>query len=119
MNKTLNQLRERRKKRTRMKIFGTIEQPRLSIFRSNYYTYCQLIDDEKNLVLTGESTKNITVKDIKGAKKTKLAEILGELIAKRAIEKGIKKVVFDRGMYKYHGRVKAIAEGAKKGGLKL
>lgn len=119
MNKKLNQLREKRKKRTRMKIFGTNEQPRLSVFRSNYYTYCQLINDEKNIILTGASTKEILKENAKNAKKTKLAEILGELIAKKATEKGIKKVVFDRGMYKYHGRVKAIAEGAKKGGLKL
>lgn len=119
MNKKLNQLREKRKKRTRMKIFGTDEQPRLSVFRSNYYTYCQLINDEKNIILTGASTKEISKENPKDAKKTKLAEILGELIAKKATEKGIKKVVFDRGMYKYHGRVKAIAEGAKKGGLKL
>ena len=119
MNKKINQLREKRKKRTRMKIFGTIEQPRLSVFRSNYYTYCQLINDEKNAVLMGISTKGISEKAVQGAKKTEFAKILGELIAKKAIDKGIEKVVFDRGMYKYHGRIKAVAEGAKKGGLKF
>ena len=102
-----------------MKISGTIERPRLSIFRSNHYTYCQLINDDENIILTGASTKEISKKDADKIKKIELAKILGELIAKKAIEKGIKKVVFDRGMYKYHGRVKAIAEGAKKGGLRF
>ncbi|MEK7636022.1 MAG: 50S ribosomal protein L18 [Patescibacteria group bacterium] len=119
MNKNLNQLREKRKKRTRMKIFGTIERPRLSVFRSNYYTYCQLINDENDVILIGASTKRISEKIVQGTKKIKLAELLGELIAKKAIEKGIKKIIFDKGMYKYHGRVKAVAEGAKKGGLEF
>lgn len=119
MKKKLNELREKRKRRTRAKIHGTDQQPRLSVFRSNYYTYCQLINDEKNIVLTGVFTKMILKKDIQDVKKTKFAEMLGESIAKKAIERGIKRVVFDKGRYKYHGRVKAIAIGAKKGGLKL
>jgi large subunit ribosomal protein L18 len=117
--KALNQKKKRRERRIRVKIFGTQKQPRLSVFRSSRYTYCQLINDEKVAVLTGVSTKEITGKNMQSAKKTALAEKLGELIAKKAIEMGIKKAVFDRGKYKYHGRVKAIAEGARKGGLIL
>jgi len=117
--KMLNQIRWRRKKRVRAKIFGTADQPRLSVFRSNRYTYAQLINDEKGETLVSVSTRELksTVKDQKS--KVALAEHLGELVAKKAIEKGIKKAVFDRGRYKYHGRVKAVAEGVRKGGLQL
>jgi large subunit ribosomal protein L18 len=106
--KTLNQTRLRRKNRARAKIFGTLERPRLSIFRSNRYTYVQLINDEK-----GETIASASIN------KQESAEQLGELIAKKAVGKGIKKAVFDRGWYKYHGRIKAVAEGARKGGLQL
>ncbi|KKR88870.1 MAG: 50S ribosomal protein L18 [Candidatus Wolfebacteria bacterium GW2011_GWA2_42_10] len=101
--------------RTRAKIFGTASKPRLSVFRGNRYTCIQLIDDEKGNTLASASTRELKKKD----KRTVLAEQLGELIAKKAVEKGIEKAVFDRSFYKYHGRVKAIAEGARKGGLKL
>jgi len=118
--KILNQTRQRRKKRTRSKIYGTVDQPRLSVFRSNRYTYAQLIDDEKGKTLVGASTRELKMSNVKGQRlKVAAAEQLGELIAKKAIEKGIKKAVFDRGGYKYHGRVKAVAEGARKGGLQL
>jgi len=99
--------RYRRHKRVRAKIKGTAEVPRLCVFRSNKYIYAQIIDDEKGKSLV--STKEI----LSRAKKA------GQDIAKKAIEKKINKVVFDRGGYKYHGRVKALAEGARKGGLKF
>ncbi|MCL5004450.1 MAG: 50S ribosomal protein L18 [Patescibacteria group bacterium] len=107
--KTLNQIRQRRKARTRARIFGTVEKPRLSIFKSNRYIYIQMIDDSigKTIVsVSAESSKNA-------------AASLGEAIAKKAVEKGIKKAVLDRGNYKYHGAVKTIAETARKAGLIL
>jgi large subunit ribosomal protein L18 len=116
--KILNQKRERRKKRVRAKIFGTAEKPRLSIFRSNRYTLAQLIDDEKGKTLISASTKETANSSQRPViNKVKQAEQLGELVAKKASDKGIKKIVFDRGSYKYHGRVKAVAEGLRKGGL--
>jgi large subunit ribosomal protein L18 len=121
MNKKriLNKIRERRKSRTRAKITGTAEKPRLSIFRSNRYTFVQLIDDSSGKTLAGASTRELAKNKKSKAKKSDIAAELGELIAKKAVEKGVKKAVFDRGKYKYHGRVKAVAESARKGGLQL
>ena len=109
-------MRQRRTRRTRAKIFGTASRPRLAVFRSNKYSYAQLIDDEKGVTLASSSTREAGSR-VKG--KTGAAEALGDLLAKRAKEKGISKGVFDRRAYKYHGRVRAIAEGARKGGLQL
>ena len=137
--KKINQIRFRRKRRARAKIFGTGEKPRLSVFRSNRYTYVQLIDDKIGKTLISASTYELSksekpasapadAKALAGkkasaggqkAKKQELAGKLGELIAKKATEKNIKKAVFDRGKYKYHGRIKAVAEAARKGGLQL
>ena len=130
--KSLNKIRLRRKRRTKVKILGTAERPRLSVFRSSRYTSAQLINDEKGETIIGLSTRE-TVKDKNQAglpaiatlkrkqagNQMKQAEQLGELIARKAVEKDIKKAVFDRGSYKYHGRIKAVAEGARKGGLEL
>lgn len=116
--KALNKTRIKRKKRARAKIFGTLERPRLSVFRSNKHTYVQLIDDEAGKTLFGVSTKKLA-KDKLKAKKSDLAGKLGELTAKKALEKGIKKAIFDRGNYRYFGRVKTIAESARKHGLQL
>jgi len=118
----------RRHKRVRAKIFGTKGRPRLCVFRSSKHMYAQLIDDEKSYTLAEASdlefkkqkrqTKNKKVeKKLYG--KTETAFGVGKLIAEKALKKKIKKVVFDRGGYKYHGRVKAIAEGARKAGLKF
>jgi large subunit ribosomal protein L18 len=115
MAKDINKIRIQRKARDRAKIFGTAEKPRFSVFRSSRYTYAQLIDDMDGKTLVSASTKELKEK----GKKSELAEKLGELISKKAIEKGIKKAVFNRGSYKYHGRIKAVAEGARKGGLQL
>jgi large subunit ribosomal protein L18 len=113
--KLLNQTRLRRKERARVKIFGTPERPRLSVFRSNQRSYAQLIDDRKGVTLANASTPESK----KRINKVESAKQLGELIAQEALKKGIKKAVFDRGRYKYHGRVKAVAEGAKTAGLEF
>jgi large subunit ribosomal protein L18 len=115
--KKLNLIRLRRARRTRAKIFGTAEKPRFSVFRSNRYTYAQLIDDKAGKTLISVSTHGLPKSGKE--KKQDSALKLGELIAQKAIEKGVKKAVFDRGKYKYHGRIKAIAEGARKGGLQI
>lgn len=112
---------ERRQKRVRQKIKGTQEKPRLSVYRSLGHIYAQLIDDlaQKTLLsvssLTPELSKELTEKD----KKNQIARKVGLYLAKSALEKGIVKVVFDRNRYIYHGRVKALAEGAREGGLKF
>ncbi len=113
--KDLNKIRQRRKIRSRAKISGTAEHPRISVFRSNNFSYVQLIDDENGKTVVSASTRELSAKD----NKVNLAAALGELIAQKAKKNGITKAVFDRGAYKYHGRVKAIAEGARKGGLEF
>ena len=110
--------RERRKRGIRKKVNGSDVRPRLSVFRSNTGIYAQLIDDVNGVTLTGASTN---VKEIKsaGGNKSAQSKLVGMEIAKRAKEKGIELVVFDRNGYQYHGRVKALAEGAREGGLKF
>lgn len=88
---------------------------RLSVFRSNRWIYAQIIDDEKGQTLVAAAERELG-KETKGTK-TERAGLVGELLAKKALKKGIKKVYFDRGRFKYHGRLKALAEGARKGGL--
>ncbi len=104
----------RRQKRVRNKLVGTKEMPRLSVFRSNQYIYAQLIDDSVKKTILGVSQKHL--KEVKGKKIDKSKE-LGLLLAKQALSKKIGKVVFDRGSYAYKGRVRALAEGAREGGL--
>lgn len=111
------QRRDRRHKRVRAKIVGTAKVPRLCVFRSLKHIYAQIIDDEKGKTLVSASDQEL--KQNKELKKNQKAEELGILIAKKALAKKIEKVVFDRGGYKYHGRVKALAEGARQGGLKF
>jgi large subunit ribosomal protein L18 len=115
--KVQNQIRNRRAVRARANIEGTAVRPRLSVFRSNRYTYAQLIDDTKGLTVVSASLKDLGPKAT--GKKSELAGAVGEALAKKAAEKKITEAVFDRGSYKYHGRVKALAEGARKGGLKF
>lgn len=105
----------RRKSRTRKKIYGTAGRPRLSVFRSNRYIYVQLIDDETQRTLLGLSENELSQK----GQKIERAKKLGLLLAKKALLKKIKKVVFDRGASRYHGRVKAFAQGAREGGLEF
>lgn len=105
-----------RKRRVRSRVIGTSERPRLSVFRSNRFIYAQIIDDGKAKTLVSFSERNLPKSD-KKITKTEIALLIGEEIAKRAKEKKITKVVFDRSGYKYHGRVEAVASGARKGGL--
>ncbi|MFH1582582.1 MAG: 50S ribosomal protein L18 [bacterium] len=107
--------RIRRHKRVRAKVSGTAKAPRLCVFRSAKHIYAQLIDDEKGKTII--SVNDISIKKSKG--KIETAKNIGKTIAKAAIEKKIEKVVFDRAGYQYHGRVKAVAEGAREGGLKF
>lgn len=112
-----NKARLNRHRRVRGKIQGTAERPRLNVFRSTNNIYAQLIDDIKGITLAAASTLD---KDFDGNGGNKeAARKVGELIAKRAAEKGITEVVFDRGGYIFHGRVKELAEGAREGGLKF
>lgn len=108
---------QRRQVRVRAKIFGTKDKPRLSVFKSNKYIFAQIINDEVGETIVGISEKELTVKE--KANKTQRARELGVAIAKKAIAKKIKSVTFDRGSYLYHGRIKALAEGAREGGLKF
>ncbi len=102
-------LRDKRRTRIRSKIKGTAKRPRLSVFRSNKYIYAQLIDDVRGETLAAAS----------GDVNVATASEVGKTLADKASKLGIKKVVFDRGGYKYHGRVRALAEGARKGGLEF
>lgn len=113
-----NKKRKKRHLRVRKKLFGTAERPRLNVFRSSKNIYAQLIDDTNGTTLASASTLDaeFKAKGVSGAT-VDAARMVGEMIAKRALEKGFKAVVFDRGGYLYHGRVKALAEGAREGGL--
>ena len=109
--------RIRRHRRVRARVIGTSERPRLAVFRSNRYLWLQLIDDMAGKTIAAASEKEIG-KEKKGGRVAG-AEKLGELIAKRAAEKAVASAVFDRGPYRYQGLVRAVAEGARKGGLKF
>ena len=112
--------RLRRKVSIRKKIEGTAERPRLSVFRSAKHIYVQAIDDSTNTVLAAASDLEETLaKDLGGKKKKERAEAIGQAVAKKLLAKNIKAVVFDRNGFIYHGRVSAVADGARKGGLKL
>ncbi len=113
--KIKRQKKERRHRRIRAKISGTAERPRLCVFCSNKHTYAQLIDDEKGKTIISAKDTELKIKGKKG--KTAIAFEVGKLIAEKAIKNKINKVVFDRGGYIYHGRVKSLAEGAREGGL--
>jgi large subunit ribosomal protein L18 len=106
--------RARRAVRVRSKVQGTPERPRLSVFRSNRAIWAQVIDDRNGRTLASAATMQVTEK---GLSKTDQATKVGQLLAERAKAAGIEKVVFDRGAYLYHGRVKALADGARQGGL--
>jgi large subunit ribosomal protein L18 len=107
--------RIKRHRKIRAKVKGASDCPRLSVFRSNRSMNLQLIDDDKNITLASAHSREITKKD----KKVAVSFELGKKLAEKAKAKGIEKVVFDRGGYKYHGRTKQAAEGAREGGLKF
>lgn len=116
MNK--RQHRKTRHNRVRAKVQGTAKVPRVSIFRSNRHIFVQVIDDSSGKTLISSVVKSNKKSAPKGSK-AELAEKIGEMLAQKAKEAGVGQVVFDRGGYKYHGRVKALAEGLRKGGLKF
>ena len=111
--------RTRIRMRIRKKIYGTAEKPRLAVFRSNKQIYVQVIDDLNGVTLLSASSKEKEIASRTGVKKVEQAAIVGKLVASKCIEKGIANVVFDRSGYKYHGRVKSLADAAREGGLKF
>jgi large subunit ribosomal protein L18 len=113
-----NAVRKKRHARVRRKVFGTAERPRLNVFRSNKHIYAQVIDDVNAVTLVSASTLDKEF-DLESTGNVEAAKKVGELVAKRALEKGIKAVVFDRGGYLYHGRVKALADAAREAGLEF
>lgn len=118
--KTAQQARQRRHFRVRNKVSGTVTRPRLSVFRSSQHIYAQVIDDERGHTVAAASTLEPEVRKLlTGKTKTAQAELVGTTLAERAKAAGITAVVFDRGGFRYHGRVKAVAEGARSGGLQF
>lgn len=118
--KTRSEMRKRRHIRVRKKLSGTNERPRLNIFRSLNQIYAQVVDDTTGMTVVSVSTLDSKLKaKTKKLSKTEQAKLVGEEIAKRAAKAGIKEVIFDRGGYKYHGRVKALAEAAREAGLQF
>ncbi|MGQ9525624.1 MAG: 50S ribosomal protein L18 [Armatimonadota bacterium] len=116
------QLRIRRHRRVRKKVSGTPQRPRLCVFRSLRHIYAQVIDDVAGATLVSASTLEPEVRELlngSGGGNVEAAKKVGAVVARRAVEKGITRVVFDRGGYKYHGRVKALAEAAREGGLEF
>lgn len=111
------QKRVRRHKKIRMGMHGTKSRPRLFVFRSNQHIYAQLIDDDKAKILVSASDKELKSK--KAEKKSDVAKEVGKLVAKKALENKIEKVIFDRGGFVFHGRIKALADGAREEGLKF
>jgi large subunit ribosomal protein L18 len=111
--KKLSNLKKRHY-RVRSKVSGSTARPRLSIYRSNKHIFAQIIDDEKNISLVGVSSQHIKDKKLS---KTAISEEIGKKLAEKALEKGVKEVVFDRGGYKYHGRIKTFADSARNSGL--
>ncbi len=118
--KKIDKIRVKRKKRVRGKIFGTESRPRLSVFRSSEHIYVQAVADDVGRTLAEASTMS---KDLRGAvgrlKKIEAAKEVGKAVAKRLLSKGVTEVVFDRGRFLYHGRIKALAEAARESGLKF
>lgn len=112
-----NKARLRRHMRVRKKINGTTERPRLNIFRSSKHMYAQIIDDTNGVTIVAASTLDNGAKDISNGGNIEAARLVGQMIAERAKEKGIERVVFDRGGYLYHGRVQALADAARESGL--
>ncbi|MBI5841300.1 MAG: 50S ribosomal protein L18 [Chloroflexi bacterium] len=119
-NKNRSIARERRHLRVRKSIFGTTQRPRLNVFKSLSEIYCQVIDDIEGNTLVSASTVDKELREkMKGMKKSDQAKAIGKVVAERAKSKGISTVVFDRGGFRYVGRVKALADGAREGGLQF
>jgi large subunit ribosomal protein L18 len=116
---TKSERRNRIKMRIRKDVYGTKDKPRLSVFRSNKQIYAQLIDDTEGKTLVSVSSRIKEIAGKAGITKTEQARLVGKLAAEKSLESGIANVVFDRGGYLYHGRIKALAEAAREGGLKF
>ncbi len=118
--KTRAEARQRRHLRVRKKVFGTAQRPRLNVFRSLTHIYAQVIDDQIGHTLASASTLDKELREsLKGKTKAEQARLVGLEVARRALSKGIQAVVFDRGGFRYTGRVKALADGAREGGLQF
>ena len=118
MGQTRNEARRRRHRRVRKKIAGTADVPRLSVFRSSKHIYAQVIDDDAGRTLVSASTVDDDVRtEVVGLNKTEQAKIVGKRLAEKALSQGVKRIVFDRGGYVYHGRVKALADASRDSGL--
>jgi large subunit ribosomal protein L18 len=118
--KSRNESRQRRHLRIRRTVHGSAERPRLSVFRSVAHIYAQVVDDRAGHTLATASSLDPEIRtQAAGVKKTEAGKLVGQLVARRAKERGISRVVFDRGGYLYHGRVKAVADGAREGGLQF
>jgi large subunit ribosomal protein L18 len=113
-----NATRKKRHARVRAKLSGTAARPRLNVFRSNKHLYAQLIDDMSGTTLASASTMEKDL-NLESTSNLEAAKLVGELVAKRAVEKGISAVVFDRGGYLYHGRIQALADAARENGLQF
>ena len=113
-----NAVRRKRHARVRTRLSGTEARPRLNVFRSNKHIYAQLIDDVNGVTLASASTLDKEI-DLDSSSNVDAAVKIGELVAKRAVEKGVKTVIFDRGGYLYHGRIKALADAARENGLEF
>ena len=112
--------RKRRQRRVRAHVSGTASRPRLNVYRSLAHIYAQVIDDVTGVTLVSASTVDTELRaEMAGKKKAEQAKAVGQAVAKRALAKGLTHVTFDRGGYRYHGRVKALAEGAREGGLEF
>jgi large subunit ribosomal protein L18 len=120
MSKRAELARRRRHRRMRRKVVGTAERPRLNVFRSLKHIYAQVIDDGRGHTLAAACTLDPELRGtLNGQSKTEQARLVGRLLGERALARGVKQVVFDRGGYKYHGRVKALAEGSREAGLEF
>ena len=120
MSKETELARQRRHRRVRKRVTGTAERPRLNVFRSLKHIYAQVIDDDRGHTLAAASSLDPELGGkLAGLTKSEQAKLVGELLGRRALARGVKRVVFDRGGYKYHGRVKALAEGSRQTGLEF
>jgi large subunit ribosomal protein L18 len=120
MSEKSQQARQHRHVRVRRRVVGTAERPRLNVYRSEKHIYAQVIDDAVGHTLVSASTVDVDLRvAISGKNKTEQAKLVGRAVAERAIDAGVKKVVFDRGGYIYHGRVKALADAAREAGLEF
>lgn len=117
--KTVYENRISRHKRVRQKLAGTPEKPRLAVFRSNRHMYAQLIDDRSGVTLVAASTMEPTIRTKSRGSSSEAAKEVGTLVAERALEKGVTAAVFDRGGFRFHGKVKVLAEAAREKGLKF